>query len=41
MLALIVAQSRWEARIHTIYELVLGGVAGIVTALVMFGLTPK
>lgn len=41
VLAAIIAQSRWEARIHTIQELILGAVVGVVTALVMFGLWAK
>jgi diacylglycerol kinase (ATP) len=41
MLAIIIAQSRWEARIHSVFELTLGAGVGVVVALVMFGLWPK
>jgi diacylglycerol kinase (ATP) len=37
LLAAIIAQSRWEAKIHTIFELTLGAAVGIVLALVLFG----
>lgn len=41
MLAAIIAQSRWEAKIHSIFELCLGAAAGVIMGLVMFGLIPK
>lgn len=41
LLAAIVAQSRWEAKFHSIFELSLGATVGIVLAVVMFGLIPK
>jgi diacylglycerol kinase (ATP) len=41
LLASIIAQSRWEAKIHSIYELTLGAVVGVVTGLILFGLMPK
>jgi diacylglycerol kinase (ATP) len=41
LLALIVAQSRWEAKIHSVFELTLGGLVGTLMALVMFVLLPK
>lgn len=41
ILAGIIAQSRWEAKIHSVYELVLGGTVGLVMSLIVFGLLPK
>lgn len=41
VLAFIIAQSRWEAKIHSVYELVLGGTVGLVLSLVVFGVMPK
>lgn len=41
VLAMIVAQSRWEAKIHSISELVLGATVGLVLSLLAFGLMPK
>lgn len=41
MLAALVAQSRWEAKIHTIIELSLGAAVGVITGLLIFGLLPK
>ena len=41
LLAAIVAQSRWEAKIHTIVEICLGAGVGVVLGLVLFGLLPK
>lgn len=41
VLAGIIAQSRYEAKIHSLYELVLGAVVGVVVGLVVFGLMPK
>jgi diacylglycerol kinase (ATP) len=41
LLAAIVAQSRWEAKIHSIFELSLGAAVGVMLALLLFGLMPK
>lgn len=41
LLAAIIAQSRWEAKIHTIFELTLGASVGTLAALAVFGLVPK
>ena len=41
LLAAIVAQSRWEAKIHSIYELTLGAGVGVIMGLIMFGMLPK
>lgn len=41
LLAALVAQSRWEAKIHTIVELCLGAAVGVITGLLIFGLLPK
>ncbi len=41
MLAALVAQSRWEAKIHSIVELCLGAGVGVITGLLIFGLLPK
>jgi diacylglycerol kinase (ATP) len=41
LLAAIVAQSRYEAKIHSIFELALGAGVGTILALVLFGLVPK
>jgi diacylglycerol kinase (ATP) len=41
LLAAIVAQSRWEAKIHSIVEISLGAGVGVVLGLVLFGLAPK
>lgn len=41
LLAGIIAQSRWEAKIHSVFELTLGAAVGTLLALVLFGLTPK
>ncbi len=38
ILALIVAQSRWEAKIHSILELTLGATVGVILGLLLFGL---
>lgn len=37
LLACLVAQSRWEAKIHTIFELTLGAAVGVILALILFG----
>ncbi len=41
LLAAIIAQSRWEAKIHTIFELSLGAGVGVIMGLVLFGMLPK
>jgi len=41
VLAAIIAQSRWEAKIHSISELVLGAAVGIVLSILTFGILPK
>lgn len=41
LLAAIVAQSRWEAKIHSVIEISLGAGVGVVLGLVLFGLLPK
>jgi diacylglycerol kinase (ATP) len=41
ILAALVAQSRWEAKIHSLFEVCLGAAVGVVLALVIFGLVPK
>lgn len=41
ILAAIIAQSRWEAKIHSVFELALGALAGTGVGLVLFGLMPK
>lgn len=41
VLAIIIAQSRWEAKIHSVSELVLGATVGLVLSILTFGLTPK
>ena len=41
LLAAIVAQSRWEAKIHSVFELTLGAALGVILGFVLFGLTPK
>ncbi|HWD37422.1 MAG TPA: diacylglycerol kinase [Fimbriimonas sp.] len=41
LLASIVAQSRWEAKFHSVFELTLGAFVGTALALVIFGLVPK
>lgn len=41
LLAAIVAQSRWEAKIHSLFELSLGAVLGVILGFVLFGLAPK
>jgi diacylglycerol kinase (ATP) len=41
LLAAIIAQSRWEARIHSVFELSLGAGVGVILGLLLFGLMPK
>lgn len=41
LLAIIVAQSRYEAKIHSLFELALGAGVGSVLALLIFGLVPR
>lgn len=41
LLAAIIAQSRYEAKYHSIFELALGGTVGTVLALLVFGLVPR
>ena len=41
LLAAMVAQSRWEGKIHSIFELTLGATVGVLLGLALFGLTPK
>jgi diacylglycerol kinase (ATP) len=41
VLAAIIAQSRWEKKIHSVFELSLGAAVGSLLALVLFGLLPK
>ncbi|MBS1716511.1 MAG: diacylglycerol kinase [Armatimonadetes bacterium] len=41
LLALIIAQSRWEAKFHTILELCLGATVGVLIGLFLFALLPK
>jgi len=41
LLAAVVAQSRWEAKIHTVFELSLGALCGIIVGLLVFILVPQ
>jgi diacylglycerol kinase (ATP) len=41
MLAAIIAQSRFEAKFHTIFELTLGALVGTMLSLLIFGLVPR
>jgi diacylglycerol kinase (ATP) len=41
LLACVVAQSRWEAKIHTIFELTLGAIVGSMAGIVIFFVLPK
>jgi diacylglycerol kinase (ATP) len=41
LLASIVAQSRWEAKIHSVFELALGAGVGSLLAIIIFGAVPK
>jgi diacylglycerol kinase (ATP) len=40
-LAAIIAQSRWEAKIHSVFELALGAAVGSILGVVLFGFVPK
>ncbi len=41
LLAAIIAQSRWEAKFHTIFELTLGAAVGVLVGVLLFGFLPK
>ncbi|MBX3113491.1 MAG: diacylglycerol kinase [Fimbriimonadaceae bacterium] len=41
ILAAIIAQSRWEAKFHSIFELTLGAAVGVILGVVLFGIIPK
>lgn len=41
LLAAIIAQSRWEAKIHSVFELVLGAVVGSILGVLLVGFMPK
>ncbi len=41
LLAAVIAQSRWEAKIHSVFELSLGAAVGVIVALVLFVVVPK
>lgn len=41
LLAAMVAQARWEARIHSIFEVTLGALLGSGVAFILFGLGPR
>lgn len=41
LLAAVIAQSRWEAKIHSIFELTLGATVGVILAILFFGTIPK
>jgi diacylglycerol kinase (ATP) len=41
LLAAIIAQSRWEAKIHSLFEICLGAAVGSILGLLLFGLLPK
>lgn len=41
LLAAVIAQSRWEAKIHSVFELSLGAAVGIIVALTLFVVVPK
>lgn len=40
-LASLVAQSRWEAKFHSVFELTLGATVGIILGVLLFGVMPK
>jgi diacylglycerol kinase (ATP) len=41
LLAALIAQSRWEAKIHSVFELTLGASVGTIVGLLLFGISPK
>ncbi|HRI45312.1 MAG TPA: diacylglycerol kinase [Fimbriimonadaceae bacterium] len=41
LLAVVIAQSRWEAKIHSIFELTLGATVGVLLAILLFGVIPQ
>lgn len=41
LLAAIIAQSRFEAKFHSIFELTLGALVGVVLSIAIFGLVPR
>jgi diacylglycerol kinase (ATP) len=41
LLAAIIAQSRWEAKIHSLFEVSLGAAVGVILGLLLFGILPK
>jgi diacylglycerol kinase (ATP) len=41
LLAAIIAQSRFEAKFHSIFELTLGALVGIILSLLIFGVVPR
>jgi diacylglycerol kinase (ATP) len=38
LLAVIIAQSRWEAKIHSVFELTLGATVGVILGVLLFGI---
>jgi diacylglycerol kinase (ATP) len=38
LLAVLVAQSRWEAKIHSVFELTLGATVGVILGVLLFGI---
>jgi diacylglycerol kinase (ATP) len=41
ILAAIIAQSRFEAKFHSVFELSLGAIVGVSLALLIFGVVPR
>lgn len=41
LLAIVIAQSRWEAKIHSVFELTLGATVGVLLAILLFGVIPQ
>jgi diacylglycerol kinase (ATP) len=41
LLACVIAQSRWEAKFHSLFELTLGATVGTILAVILFGIIPK
>jgi diacylglycerol kinase (ATP) len=41
LLAVVIAQSRWEAKIHSVFELTLGATVGTLLGVLLFGIAPK